>query len=113
MSRAVVVTDDELPFSPPHALLSPAELRRIAEAVGRHRDLWDGKLQRLDGETFIHRMRPEPGAGPTVTIHAYSPPLRETGQYAELHDVLLHRVPSDATEQLKPHGWQGTPSTSS
>ncbi|UJW28490.1 hypothetical protein L3Q67_24775 [Saccharothrix sp. AJ9571] len=60
--------------------------------------------------TFIHRMRPEPGAGATVTIHAYSPPLIETGQYGEGHDGLLHRIPSPAEEQLKPHGDQGTPS---
>jgi hypothetical protein len=60
-------------------------------------------------ETAIHRMRAEPGAGPTVTIHAYSPPLVETGQYGAHDDTLLHRVPSPATEQLRPHGSQGTP----
>ncbi len=60
-------------------------------------------------DTFIHRMRPEPGAGPTVTIHAYSPPLRQTGQYGECEDGLLHRTPTAAEEQLKPHGFQGTP----
>ncbi|SES21504.1 Cysteine dioxygenase type I [Lentzea xinjiangensis] len=58
--------------------------------------------------TFIHRMRHEPGAGPTVTIHAYSPPLVQTGQYGEKRDGLLHRVPTDAEEQLRPHGGQGT-----
>ena len=61
--------------------------------------------------TFIHRMRPEPGAGPTCTVHAYSPPLTDTGQYAECDDGLLHRHPSPADEQLKPHGRQGTPTT--
>ncbi|WP_158853238.1 cysteine dioxygenase [Saccharothrix deserti] len=54
--------------------------------------------------TFIHRMRREPDAGPTVTIHAYSPPLTRTGQYAEHEDGLLHRIPTDAEEQLVPHG---------
>lgn len=60
-------------------------------------------------DTFIHRMRRASGAGPTVTIHAYSPPLRQTGQYGEHDDGLLHRTPTDAEEQLKPHGGQGTP----
>ncbi|WP_409332148.1 cysteine dioxygenase [Trujillonella humicola] len=61
-------------------------------------------------ETAIHRMRWEPGCGPTVTIHAYSPPLVQTGQYGEHQDALLHRVPTPATDQLEPHGGQGTPS---
>lgn len=62
-------------------------------------------------DTFIHRMRREPGAGPTITIHAYSPPLLQTGQYGERPDGLLHRTPTDAEEQLKPHGHQGTPTS--
>ncbi|SDG57394.1 Cysteine dioxygenase type I [Lentzea fradiae] len=61
-------------------------------------------------DTFIHRMRREPGSAATVTIHAYSPPLRQTGQYGEHPDGLLHRTPTDSEEQLKPHGGQGTPS---
>ncbi|MGX5657098.1 hypothetical protein ACWKWC_20155 [Geodermatophilus nigrescens] len=60
-------------------------------------------------ETAIHRMRAEPGAGPTVTIHAYSPPLVRTGQYGRHDDDRLHRTPSPATDQLAPHGGQGTP----
>jgi hypothetical protein len=62
--------------------------------------------------TFIHRMRREPGAGATVTVHAYSPPLSHTGQYAEHDDGLLHRTPTSSEEQLVPHGRQGTPSDS-
>ncbi len=62
---------------------------------------------------FIHRMRPEPGACPTVTIYAYSPPLAQTGQYGHHHDGLLHRMPSPAEEQLKLRGCQGTPSEES
>jgi hypothetical protein len=61
-------------------------------------------------DTFIHRMRREPGAGPTVTVHAYSPPLERTGQYGEQRDGLLHRTSTAAAEQLVPHGRQGTPS---
>ncbi|WP_156051442.1 cupin domain-containing protein [Allokutzneria albata] len=60
-------------------------------------------------ETFIHRMRKEPGAGPTVTIHAYSPPLSHTGQYGEHDDHRLHRTPTTAEEHLAPKGGQGTP----
>jgi hypothetical protein len=61
-------------------------------------------------ETTIHRMRREPGEPLTVTIHAYSPPLVETGQYRQDDgDQLLHRVPSPADEQLRPQGFQGDP----
>lgn len=57
-------------------------------------------------ETCIHRMRPATGAGPTVTIHAYSPPLTETGQYGEQDDGLLHRTQTSSEQQLVPHGHQ-------
>lgn len=62
-------------------------------------------------ETFIHRMRREPGADPTVTIHAYSSPLERAGQYGEQDDGLLHRVPTSSEEHPSPKGRQGTPST--
>ncbi len=45
-------------------------------------------------ETVIHRMRPEPGHESTITVHAYSPPLVNTGQYGEKNDGLLHRHPA-------------------
>lgn len=67
-----------------------------------------GEGYRFD-ETTIHRMRCEPGQGPTVTVHAYSPPLTTTGQYGQGSDELLHRVPSAAQDQLVPHGFQGDP----
>ncbi|WP_334666680.1 cysteine dioxygenase [Streptomyces cyaneofuscatus] len=50
----------------------------------------------------IHRMRREPGSGPTVPIHAYSPPLERAGQYGEQEDGLLHRVPTSSEEHLSP-----------
>ncbi|CAL9370164.1 hypothetical protein SUDANB1_00848 [Streptomyces sp. enrichment culture] len=53
-------------------------------------------------ETFIHRMRREPGAGQTVTIHAYWPPLERAGQYGEQENGLLHRVPTSSQEPLSP-----------
>ncbi|MEU0306477.1 hypothetical protein [Streptomyces cyaneofuscatus] len=58
-------------------------------------------------------MRREPGSGPTVPIHAYSPPLERAGQYGEQEDGLLHRVPTSSEEHLSPKGRQGTPSTAS
>lgn len=51
----------------------------------------------------------DPGAGPTVTIHAYSPPLTRTGQYGEAHDGLPHRTSTDSRQQLIPHGRQHPP----
>ena len=59
-------------------------------------------------ETFIHRMRGAPGTGPTVTIHAYSPPLTRTGQYGEADDGLLHRMPTSSEAHLSPKGAQGS-----
>jgi hypothetical protein len=89
----------------------------VAEGAIRHEHLTlDGEptgscVAAGDGfefdDTAIHRMRREPGAGPTVTVHAYSPPLVRTGQYAQQSDGLLHRVPTRAEEQLKPKGPQG------
>ncbi len=68
-----------------------------------------GKGFCFDG-TAIHRVRREPGAELAVTIHPYSPPLVETGQYRQDDcDELLHRVPADAEEQLRPQGFQGDP----
>ncbi len=92
----------------------------VAEGVIRHehmrlgerpvgRQVSAGEGFRFD-DTVIHRMRHEPGAGPTVTVHAYSPPLTETGQYGEADDGLLHRVPTSSEEHLAPKGNQGTPS---
>jgi len=61
-------------------------------------------------DTFVHRMRREPGAGETVTIHAYSPPLLQTGQYSEVPgEGYLRRHAAPAEEQLIPHGPQGEP----
>jgi hypothetical protein len=59
--------------------------------------------------TFIHRMRREPGATDTVTIHAYSPPLTQTGQYSKSADGHLRRQAADSKDQLAPKGPQGTP----
>lgn len=58
--------------------------------------------------TVIHRMRREHGAGRTVTVHAYSPPLERTGQYTE-DDDALHRRSAPSQEQLRPRGSQGPP----
>jgi hypothetical protein len=46
----------------------------------------------------IHRVRHR-GAGPAVTLHAYSPPLRRVGTYEVAADgaLLRHPRPSDVT----------------
>jgi hypothetical protein len=49
-------------------------------------------------------MRRAPGAGPTITVHAYSPPLAHTGQYGEDDDGLLHRTPTPSEDRLFPKG---------
>ncbi|MEU3852319.1 hypothetical protein [Streptomyces sp. NPDC029554] len=96
-----------LPFVPSGRTLTGGELLELAGAVAR---VPAGEGFCFD-ETFIHRMRREPGAGPTVTIRAYSPPLERTGQYGEAEDGLLHRVPASSEEHLSPKDRQGTPST--
>ncbi|TDD33074.1 hypothetical protein E1287_20430 [Actinomadura sp. KC06] len=54
-------------------------------------------------ETHIHCMRYEPRAGRTVTIHAYSPPLERTGQYANGDDGLLQPGTDLLGRALTPH----------
>jgi hypothetical protein len=49
-------------------------------------------------DTGIHRMHHEPGA---VTIHVYSPPLREIGHY-EIVNAELHRRAGPADEASPP-----------
>ncbi|KAA0940245.1 cupin domain-containing protein [Streptomyces apricus] len=82
------------------------KLRLGQRPVGTRVDAGDGFC--FD-RTAIHRMRREPGAGPTVTVHAYSPPLEHTGQYGQHEDGLLHRVPTSSEQSLQPTGHQGTP----
>jgi quercetin dioxygenase-like cupin family protein len=61
----------------------------------------------LPGETFdftsseIHRVT-HAGAGPAVTLHAYSPRLRRMGAYAVARDGALQRHPLGYGEELKP-----------
>jgi len=59
-------------------------------------------------ETAVLRMRPERGAGPTVSVHAYSPLLEFTGKYGEREEGLLRRLPASSKERLSMRGWQGT-----
>ena len=59
------------------------------------------------GRTFtvrpsdIHRVQ-HAGDAPSVTIHAYSPPLRRMGQYEVGANGTLRRHASDAAHELKP-----------
>ncbi|MCY7372498.1 MAG: cysteine dioxygenase family protein [Spirochaetaceae bacterium] len=49
----------------------------------------------------IHRVL-HSGPTPSVTIHAYSPPLRRMGQYESDDDGTLRRHAQDAEEELRP-----------
>lgn len=60
-------------------------------------------------DTHIHRMRWKAGAGLTLTIHAYSPPLRQVWQYEQAESGLLHRTPVRAHLLLKPRDRHDAP----
>lgn len=49
----------------------------------------------------IHRVQ-HAGAAPSVTIHAYSPPLTRMGQYEVGPNGTLQRHAQDAGDELKP-----------
>jgi predicted metal-dependent enzyme (double-stranded beta helix superfamily) len=51
----------------------------------------------------IHRVR-HAGAGPAVTIHVYSPPIRQMGQYEFEEGGTLKRFARASDEELKPAG---------
>ncbi len=53
------------------------------------------------GPSDIHRVR-HCGAGPAVTIHAYSPPLQRMGAYVVGADGVLARHPLLNGEELRP-----------
>ena len=59
------------------------------------------------GETFdfdaahVHRMH-QPGPAPSVSIHAYSPPLWRMGSYAIEPDGTLRRTSISYAEELRP-----------
>lgn len=48
----------------------------------------------------IHRVL-HSGAGPAITIHAYSPPLTRTGAYRITSDGQLERIPQSFEEELR------------
>jgi predicted metal-dependent enzyme (double-stranded beta helix superfamily) len=51
----------------------------------------------------IHRVR-HAGTGPAVTIHVYSPPIRQMGQYEFEEGGTLKRFARASDEELKPAG---------
>jgi quercetin dioxygenase-like cupin family protein len=67
----------------------------------------------LPGDTFdftpseIHRVT-HAGAGPAVTLHAYSPRLRRMGAYAVSQDGDLKRHPLGYGEELRPIATAGS-----
>ena len=64
-------------------------------------------LRHVAGDAFdfdashVHRMRKD-GAGRTVSIHAYSPPLWRMGAYAVAPDGTLRRTSISYAEELRP-----------
>ncbi len=52
------------------------------------------------GPDHIHRL--VGAADRSVSIHAYSPPLSRMGQYTFDKDGMMHRVPVDYTDELRP-----------
>lgn len=84
---------------------SSAAVAVVSGRVREDRLALEGPLRSREvvaGETFvvpsvaIHRVL-HAGAGPAVTIHAYSPPLTKTGVYRIAPDGQLHResLPSE------------------
>lgn len=49
----------------------------------------------------IHRVT-HAGSGPAVTIHVYSPPLKQMGSYVVEDDGVLTRVTVPSSEELRP-----------
>lgn len=84
-------------------VVAEGEIREQRLAVGR------ANVDRrfVAGQAFavrpsdIHRVQ-HAGDAPTVTIHAYSPPLSRVGQYEIGPNGTLQRYASDAGEELKP-----------
>lgn len=89
---------------------SAAAITVVAGQVSEQRLVIDGANTTrsfLRGETMtahpwdIHRVQ-HAGAEPSVTIHAYSPPLARMGQYEIGSDGTLRRHAQDAVEELRP-----------
>lgn len=84
-------------------VVAEGEIREQRLAVGRANV--DRRFRA--GQTFavrpsdIHRVQ-HAGDEPSVTIHAYSPPLSRMGQYEIGPNGTLLRHASDAGEELKP-----------
>lgn len=90
---------------------SSAAAIRVAEGAIREQRLAVGRANAergfVAGETFtvrpsdIHRVQ-HVGGAPSVTIHAYSPPLSRMGQYEIGPNGTLQRHAQDAVEELRP-----------
>jgi histidine ammonia-lyase len=80
----------------------------VIDGVARNEALMYGRERRIHeyhaGDSFsfpndgIHRMEHDPGA---ITIHVYSPPIREVGHY-ELIDGMLQRTPCGPDDPSPP-----------
>jgi quercetin dioxygenase-like cupin family protein len=84
--------------------ITVVEGQLIEERIG-----WNASTGRTEyraGETFhfgpndVHRVV-HSGIAPTVTVHAYSPPLRSLGSYARGHHGELQRHALDPGDEVK------------
>ncbi len=70
-------------------------------AASLERELVPGPV-RLGAAGYIHSVRHRSGA-PAVTLHAYSPPLLEVGQYRAGPEGELRREPQHGRQELLDH----------
>jgi predicted metal-dependent enzyme (double-stranded beta helix superfamily) len=76
--------------------------RRLSATAGHvARPLAPGEI-RTGGAGYIHAVGHQSGV-PAVTIHAYSPPLLEVGQYRATPDGMLWREPQHGRQELLDH----------
>jgi predicted metal-dependent enzyme (double-stranded beta helix superfamily) len=88
---AVAIVEGEL-VEERLAIGGPPRQRRYGAGASFHFDA-----------SHVHRMH-QAGSGPTVSIHAYSPPLWRMGAYAIEPDGALRRTSISYAEELRPAG---------
>ena len=76
--------------------------RRLTAAAGPAARLLEPGTTRTGRAGYIHAVEHHAGV-PAVTIHAYSPPLLEVGQYRASSDGLLWREPQHGRQELLDH----------
>jgi predicted metal-dependent enzyme (double-stranded beta helix superfamily) len=80
---------------------SVIEQQLLLAGGARRHELTTGTI-RTGGAGYIHSVGHALGE-PAVTIHAYSPPLGEVGQYRAVDDGVLEREPQPGRKELADH----------